>query len=190
MVVIGIVAIVVGVGAYNITRSRRRVSLERATEQLASRVQKAQALAAVAGSRLGPVRDPQPGRGQRLAYGANCTADPTLQLWVRFLPGQRVEIPAELVYDDATDVLTVNCEIFDLTAVTSGLGTIGLPAPGAVFGFSPAGRLIVPAGAPAPIFVQLVGTTDNHTYGFRVLPSGIVCRASTVGGALCDQETG
>lgn len=181
MVVVGIVALLLGVGAYTLGQARRRVSLERASFDLAGRIQRAQALAAVAGSRLGVL----PG-AQRFAYGATCTPDPEQQLWIRVQPGSRIEVPAQLVYDNATDVMTVDCEVFDLPVLAD--GTLASPAAGVVFGFTPAGHLVFPGVAPAPVFFQVSDNTgDSKTHGFRVLNSGIICPASVQVGALCDE---
>jgi prepilin-type N-terminal cleavage/methylation domain-containing protein len=197
VVVVAIVGLLVGVAAYNITRSRQRVSLERATFDLAGRLQRAQALAAVAGSRLGPVRDPLPGRGERFQYGAGCTAADLIagqrQIWIRFLAGNRVEVPGQLDYNPDTDTMTLQCEVFDLGLATTGLGAFVAPAAPVVFGFAPSGRLIYPAGGPVPpppVFVQVADANDNKTFGFRVLASGIICPASVAGGPLCDEEAG
>lgn len=189
VIVVGIVAIVVGLAVFQFNQSRRRVSIERAMSDFQGRVLRAQSLASVAGSRLGPVAD-LAGAGARFVYGPTCTNQPAQQqLWIRF-NGATVEIPAQLTYNDATDQLTVECETFDLAALTRGLAVFNAPAAGFVFGFSPNGRAITPAGPAAPIFVEVANPADFKTYAFRVLPSGVLCPATAVGGPLCDEEVG
>lgn len=185
--VIGIIAVLLAVAAYQITRSRERVSLERALLDLQGRIVRAQSLAAVAGSRLGVMRDPV---SPRLAYDASCTNDPLLQLWVRFNGGGTVEIPSRLEYNAGTDQVTVFCETFDLGVETQTTGVFNAPPPATVFAFAPSGRTVTPAGPVAPIYVQVGNPADSQTYGFRILPSGIVCAASVAGGALCDEDLG
>lgn len=184
MVVVGIVALLLGIGAYTLGQARRRVSLERASFDLAGQIQRAQALAAVAGSRLGVV----PG-AQRFAYGATCTPDPEQQLWIRVQAGNRVELPTQLTYNNATDVITVDCVVFDIGALAN--GTLNSPLAGTVFAFTPSGHLIAQAGAvPVPVFFQVSDTEgDSKTHGFRVLNSGIICPSSNAGAGppFCDE---
>lgn len=184
MVVVGIIAVLLGVAAYNITRSRRRIGLERAVSELEWRVSRAQSLAAVAGSRLGP---PRTGT-MRVVYGANCTNDPQGQLWVRYLGSNTFEIPEAVNYNAATDQITVSCEVYDVTGRTPN-ATVAAPAAPQTFAFAPSGRLLAPAGPVAPVFLQLADNTgDSKTFGFRILPSGIMCPASVA--TACDEETG
>lgn len=172
MIVVGIVAILTGVSVYNVTQSRRRVSVERALADLRGRIVRAQTLASVAGSRLGNVA----GAAPRFIYGAGCTAAPERQLWVRF-NGATVEIPAQLRYNDATDQLTVECDTFDITVETRGMGALLAPPAGTLLGFSPTGRSLTPAGPAAPLYVQADTLGDPQKYGFRVLSSGVLCSA-------------
>ncbi len=171
MIVVGIVAILTGVAVFNVTQSRRRVTVERALADLRGRIARAQSLAAVAGSRLGNVVGTP-----RFVYGAGCTAAPERQLWVRF-NGGTVEIPSQLRYDDLTDELTVQCDTFDIAAETRGIGTLLAPPAGTVLGFSPNGRSLTIAGPAAPLYVQADTLGDTRKYGFRVLSSGVLCSA-------------
>lgn len=186
VVVVGIIAILLSVAGYQVTRSRRRVTLERAVVDLQGRLAEAQSLAAVAGSRLGPHLN-----APRLVYAGNCPvaagqAGPDHpQLWISF-NGNTAEIPTQITYDPATDELTAQCETFDVAAVTQAAGAFNEPAAPVTFAFSPSGRLI---GAPS-VYVEVGSATDNKTYGMRILPSGIMCPASTLGGPLCDEDAG
>lgn len=188
VVVVGIAATLVGLAVYQFNASRERVTIERALADFQGRVMRAQALAGVAGSRLGPVA--ASAGASRFVYGPTCTDRPAeQQLWIRF-NGATVELPSQLIYDEVADQLRVECETFDLNQITRGLGVFALPAPGFVFGFSPNGRTLTPAGPAAPIFVQVSNPADYKTYAFRVLPSGVMCPATTPGGPLCDQAAG
>lgn len=184
MVVIGIVAILMGVAAFQLTQSRRRVTLERALFELHSRLLHAQSLAAVAGSRLGVGRV-----APRLVHRNGCTVDPAPQLWVR-INGSTVELPAQLEYDDAADTLFVDCDTVDVTAITQTNGVLNEPTAAVVFAFLPSGRTVVQGGPPAPVYIEVGSAGDPKTYGLRILPSGVICPASTLGGALCDEEVG
>ena len=185
VVVVAIVAILGGVATYQVTRSRRRVTLERALYELQARIEQAQSLAAVAGSRLGTTRSGV----DRIVYDGSCTADANPQMWVRF-NGNQVEVPARLAYDDATDIMTVFCEVFDIAVVTDTNGVFVAPAAPLTFGFAPSGRTFTALGPSAPIFVQVGSPADPKTYGLRILPSGVICPASTAAGPMCDEELG
>ncbi len=180
VVVVGLLAIILGVGAYNLTRNRERASVQQSLQQLQGRIERVQSLAAVAGSRLGTAR---------VDYDASCTnGGADTQLWVRFLTATTVELPSQIEYDAATDRLLVSCEVLDLAAESGGTATMLAPAPATVLAFSAAGRLINAAAPGNAVFVQL-RAPDQRTYGFRILTSGVFCKASLAAGPACDEET-
>jgi prepilin-type N-terminal cleavage/methylation domain-containing protein len=180
IVVVGVIGLILGIGAYRLTRNRERASVQGTLAELQGRIERAQALASVAGSRLGTAR---------VQYDASCTnGGANTQLWVRFRTATTVEVPAQVTYDAAADVLQVGCDVLDLTADSGATATLVSPAVATTLAFSPTGRLINPAVPGAALFVQL-RTPDQRTFGFRILPSGVFCKASLAAGPVCDEET-
>ena len=105
VVVVAIIAIVLAIATFNMTRNRDAISVERASAILRSRVERAQALAAVAGPRMGT---------PRLAFNAPCVAGPAPYLWVQIDPAGTAIIPASVTYDQATDIMTVSCDVWSI----------------------------------------------------------------------------
>lgn len=181
---IGIVAILLGVGAYSYTRSRRRVSVERAAVEIRARLHKVQSLAAVAGSQLGAKRGTE-----RLRYEGCPTVNNSFQLWIRVDTDQRIILPADLQYDPAADQVVVRCETLDLNVITNGLARFTFPPAGTQLAFTPSGRLVL-VGPVAPLYFELQGD-NNDRFGFRILQSGVTCEASQdTTPPLCNEDLG
>jgi prepilin-type N-terminal cleavage/methylation domain-containing protein len=177
VVVVGIVAILLAVAIFAIARSKDTMTVERAAALLRTRVEKAQSIAAIAGSRLGT---------PRVTLDGSCVADANEpnQLWINVNGGQ-VTIPSRAdVQGDGT--IVVSCDPWDLDALTRGMALfdpgVGANEQPASFAFTADGRLIVPRGAAQPangLLFLLRKTDDNRKFGFRVLPSGLFCNATT-----------
>ena len=183
IVTIAIVAVLLALASYTFFQGRQLMNLERTSLEIKGRLERARALAAIAGSRAGT---------NRLQYGPTCTdhsainGDPTQwQLWVR-VNGNAIEFPLRVT--PAVDRLVVDCEIYDVAAETNGLAQLLSPAPG-LLAFSPSGRTIL-QGIPGPYAYFQIGVAgDARRYGVRILPSGVTCQASAAAGPpWCDQS--
>lgn len=184
VIVLAIVALLASVGFSRMTGSRARASMENAVIELRGAVERTRALAGIAGSRLST---------PRLVPGPGCTDDALVrgqpQLWIRVnAAAGTVEVPANLAYDPATDLLTMSCATLrlpDLSANTARFATTSTD-----FAFSATGRVILPDEVDSiqGVFVGLHATgPSGQRAGFRVLNSGVTCRASTAA-APCDRD--
>jgi prepilin-type N-terminal cleavage/methylation domain-containing protein len=177
MIVVAVVAMLVALATFSVTRRQDRATVERTLVELQGRLERAQVLASVAGSRLGTAR---------LAYGDGCTPAADGQLWVR-LDGAVVEVPSQLDFDPDTDTVTLRCEAFNIAVFSRASAAVAAPAAPTTFSFTPSGRMVNQTVPDNPVFLQL-RAPDQKTYGLRILPSGVFCRASLAGGPLCDEE--
>lgn len=181
VVVVAILGALAAIATWNLSRRQRNSSVEAQAGIVKSAVERAQSLAAVAGSRIG---DP----ARLVSDPATCPGGLGGGVWVQVAPPNLV-LPRSVVYNPAADVMTVFCETVDFSVATANRGTItaGVPA----FGFSAAGRLVVPGGGAPPsvhVQAQVVGA-PTITYGFRVLSSGVVCTSAIDDPtAPCDEE--
>ncbi len=180
MVTVAIVAIASAMAIFMVTRNRERASLDRAMVELRNRIQRTQSLAMVAGSRLGTAR---------LAFNASCAGVPPGNfLWIQVTSPTTVQIPFQIRYDNAADILRVDCAVFDVTAESGGNGVLDAAAVGTVFSFTGSGRVILPGGGTGPVFIAGQINGGNQRYGFRFLPSGVSC-AATVAAEICAEGT-
>ena len=187
VVTVSVIGILGSLAAYTMIRSRRRISLERANLTVRGLLERARALSAVAGSRVGT---------NRLVYGAGCTdetllnpGDPTQwQLWVRYDGAGQLEVPLN-VQASGNDTLTVNCETFDISlpTPTGVVGAFSFPLAPGDLAFSPAGRVIL-RNIPGPYaYFQVQNPVESKVFGVRVLPSGVICQSSVAAGPpWCD----
>lgn len=180
VVVVGIVGILGSVSVYAIQQSRENSSIERAAAMLRIRLERAQALSAVAGSRIGT---------NRLAYGAGCPqVGATQMLWVQVDPAGTAVIPANLSYDGGTDLLTVQCETFNIANETRGFGAFSAPAALTRFTFTTDGRVVLENGGTGSVYVGVRHTTRPRQFGIRVLPSGVICPSGRPNNVSCDED--
>lgn len=174
VIVVAIVGIMGGLAAFSALRSQDRVQVERSASSLRAAVERARALARVAGPRL---------RTARINYGPGCTNPGGNLLWVDLDPGTgNVMVPNAVTYDPAVDQLNVACQRWDWGGERGAEAEASFDAPAArvVFGFSANGRLAFAPGFPRQdVFVRLRHDPSNTLFpGFRVLPAGVTCLAS------------
>lgn len=184
VIVVAIIGVLAALAGANLTRVRERRTLDQQMSFIQSRIERAQALAAVAGSRLGT---------NRILYDPSCTppggvvapdgTNPLAQLWVRVAP-PNIQVPTNLV--PAGPNVTVFCRTFAINQdPEDGLpinATFVAPAlvNAAQFAFTASGRLVF-NGAPAAqhVYLQAAMTTGTPIpSGLRILPSGVMCRNS------------
>lgn len=180
VVVVAIIGILGGIAVWTATRRQRASSVEVAFAAVRAGIERAQALAAVAGSRVG---DP----ARLTSDPATCPGAPPGGIWVQLAPPSAI-VPARVTYDRATDQMTVFCKTTDFGVATAGRGQLSA-ATSPLFGFDSAGRLAF-LGPPAPsVFVQgQVANDPGSRFGFRVLPSGVFCSSrDDVPAAPCDE---
>ncbi|MBK6687001.1 MAG: prepilin-type N-terminal cleavage/methylation domain-containing protein [Deltaproteobacteria bacterium] len=181
VVVVAIIGALAAIATWNFSRMQRNSSVDAQAGIIKSAVERAQALASVAGSRIGDA-------ARLVSDPASCPGGLGGGVWVQIAPPNLV-LPRSVVYNAAADVMTVFCETVDFSVTTANRGTItsGVPA----FGFTSAGRLAVPGGGAPPsvhVQAQVVGA-PNITYGFRILSSGVVCTSAIDDPAApCDEE--
>ncbi len=188
VVTLGVVGAITGLATYRVVRSRERVSVTRATTSLRAEIERARALARVAGPRLGTAR---------IVYGPNCNPSPGQLLWISLAP-DAVTIPRTVTYSSDTDELTVTCTTWEQGGLTGPREWVMIrPTDALVFGFSANGRLVFPTGevprfeAAPDVFIQLAARAGENPVGFRVLPSGLTCDASdpdAIDGQPCDVQ--
>jgi prepilin-type N-terminal cleavage/methylation domain-containing protein len=186
VIVVGLIGILMGIAVFALERGQQEDRIARAAATLRHRVERAQSLAAVAGSRLGT---------NRLELDAgSCAfnpADPP-QLWVTVDPAtNRITSPASVQYDPGRDMMTVFCETVNVDTI-SPEGQLEVSAPIGVFTFAFAanGRVIY-SGAPRDVFLSVSHRVHQRVFGFRVLDSGFMCRASIADADpanLCDED--
>lgn len=179
LVVVAILGIAVSFVFSAVIRSTDYVEIDQAARQLKTRIEEVRGLAAVAGARLGTPRF------------QNC--DGSNQLVIAIQPfANTYTLPRSVEYDAATDVMTARCETFDVAAETNGAGRFDLPNVAALnLAFTATGRVLQPA-QPTPagtLFFRIRHTRDVRAYGFRILPSGIICTASDPAVVDCDRDT-
>jgi Tfp pilus assembly protein FimT len=182
-VVLGIMAVLASIAFFAVSRSHDKTRIERGARELQARVANARSLAENAGPRLGTPRFNNCGGGQP---NLEVTIDPGAQSYT---------VPVNLRYDALTDTMTSECDTFGIASETNNLGQL-VTGTGAAFvvAFSGLGRVdfgaSTPAGLlPGDLLVRLQKTTDAQDgYGFRILPSGIICRADQVGVVACHED--
>lgn len=185
VVVVAIIAVLLGIAVFSIERSQQEDRIARASSTLRHRIERAQGLAAVAGSRLGT---------NRLQLDGSCAWNPAdaPQLWVNVDPGaNRLTAPVQVEYDAGTDMMTVFCQTTQLQDISPD-GRLEVSAPAAPFNFAFAanGRVIY-SGAPRDIYLSVAHSVHVRSFGFRVLASGFVCSSSQVNptpATLCDED--
>src|SRR5262245_2026306 len=176
--VLGVITICTSIAVFMMTRNREVITVERASALLRARVERAQSLASVAGSRMGTTR---------LITPAPCPAGPGTYLWVEVNPGAgTATIPSGVTYNPGTDTMTVTCEVVTIAQETNNLGQIDSVA--VTFAFSSEGRVILPNAPSGSVFISLRQVGAHRRFGFRVLPSGVICAASDAVQLRCDEE--
>lgn len=183
VVVVAIVAIGTGIAVYSSSRNKEILSADRATAAVRVRVERAQALAAVAGSRLGT---------PRVILAGACVPGPTPDpyLWVQVNTDGTIVLPAEVI-QNGDGTVTLQCEVFDINAETRGDASLEYPAATTVFGFTADGRLFMPTAAPGnrSFYFGVRSTNGGRRFAFRVLPSGVICTAGEPDTVRCAEET-
>lgn len=177
---VAIITVLSAMAAIGLTRSRERTTMRQEVIRVRSAIERSRTLAVQAGSRLGTPRlvlDP-----------ATCRAAPSgdvNNLWVVVNPGtQEVWVPTTLQPNPATDITTAFCERLQLGQGQlgyDGVLNLGIGA-GNTFAFSSSGRIIGDGAPPPGTGVHIIATNPNDArrYGFRVLPSGIVCDSTNI----------
>lgn len=185
VVVVGIISVVVAFATFSLQRSRERAGLERSVMDMRSRVERVRALANVVGSRAGT---------PRLALGGSCVAGPGAnpnQLWVTLDPtANTISFPDALVYNQAADVLTVECrqwQNFGLGFGRQNYGEFEVPTAPIQFAFTPTGRLLTTDPTGTVLIVFRNQDHQHEKYGVRILASGVVC-SSTDPAVICDED--
>lgn len=182
MIVVGIIAILASIAFFAVSRSQDKTKVDRASHDLQARVAYARSLAENIGPRLGTT-----------AFNNCGTGRPNLE--VTFDPGaQTYTVPVAVDYDPNTDLMTSGCETFDIANETRNQGQMvtGTGAPFTI-AFTGLGRVdfasSTPGLRPEDLLVRVERPTDTqHGYGFRILPSGIICRADQVGTVACHED--
>lgn len=195
VVVVALIGVMAAIAVSNISRQRQTRSVETQIAYIHDRIQRAQALASVAGSRLGTVR---------LVYGPGCTppggvanpdgTNPLNQLWIRVAP-PNIEVPVALV--PVGPNLRVDCQTYAINLDPENGSPINAAFVGASlvnaaqFAFTSSGRLIFPA-APAQPYVYLQAAIPpalTPRFGLKFLASGVACRTSVDNPAApCTEE--
>jgi len=191
MIVVGIVAVLSSISAINLSRQKERSTIRQELLGLRGAIQRSRTLSAQAGSKLGTTR---------VVLDPSCWTPPSNDrnsMWIVFDPNaNRASVPTRLVSNLGSDIAAVSCEVFSVGINNIGYrGVFARTANVPAFAFASNGRLIGDAGSPIPPsgWAEVVTHPDDgHNYGFRVLPSGIVCDSTTVnlpaGAALCDED--
>lgn len=180
MLVVAIIAVAVSMAISTLNRRKEELSLEQAYRDFRGRVLEVRALAKVAGPSLGT---------NRIRFEPDCpTGDVDGYLYVRIDPGNdRYTVPQDIQFDAANDSMLVRCGVFDLRDLTNSLGTFAQPGAVTTFAFTSNGRTL---GGATP-YVEIRHTSQaNVRFGFRVLPSGVVCGASDPARIDCDKDPG
>ncbi len=185
VVVVAIIGIAATIAVITVRRSRNEIDVRRSGIDLRAQIENVRALASVAGSRLGTAR---------INYGVGCTVAAGNQLWITVDPGANtVTLPVAVAYNAANDTLDVTCRNWDWgTQGRANRAQFVQPAAPIIFSFTSNGRVTFPNGvAPIDVFLTLRHATEaRQSFGLRVLPAGILCRASAPLPTpnLCDED--
>jgi len=190
MIVIAIIAIVAALAGSASQRQSRKVRIHDAARHFRSRVEHARTLAIAAGPRLGnPLLFRNcPGGGGPPGANLALTIDPGAGTY---------SVPTNLALSPGGAVLNSTCQTFNINDESESNGHSRLTANGGNatvnIGFTPNGRLD-PAATTlvGPQFVRfedaLEANEATRGYGFRILPSGVICTASGVAGTGCSED--
>jgi prepilin-type N-terminal cleavage/methylation domain-containing protein len=181
MIVVAIIGTLASLAVWNLTQRRQTSTVEAQASDLQAAILRAQSLAAVAGSRIG---DP----ARLISDPATCPGVPGGGIWVVIAPPNYIA-PAQVAYNAAVDVMTVFCSVNNFSVLTNNVGVISAVTT-SPFGFTSAGRLTVPFGAPPPsVFIQTqVAAQPTSRFGFRILASGVICTSANNNlAAPCDE---
>lgn len=191
MIAVGILGIALGLAAESFTQATNRTRVKNAAEGLRGRLELARSLAMAAGPRLGT---PQ------FRNCVNGLGPPGPDLQVTIDPGTNSYIvPVALQYSGGGPTggqfVDSICQAFAIadSAESNGIGQVevnGGAAPVNLI-FTGTGRL--DALTPGPFFIRITQpldpTQNNRSPGLRVLPSGVICKASVAAaGAGCDED--
>jgi prepilin-type N-terminal cleavage/methylation domain-containing protein len=191
MVVVAIIGVVMALAGTVTERSQRRARMHDAARQFRTRLEHARTLAQAAGPLLGTPRFVNCATG--LGPGGNALAvnvDPGLNSY---------QLPVSLRFNNITGNMESICQTYTVGDFTESRGMALITVNGAAapmpFAFSPNGRPVAaPAGPAVPaigMFVRFEDSLGGETargYGFRVLPSGVICSASDPAAAACDGD--
>lgn len=176
VVVIGIVGILAGLAYAAIIRQQDRTKVERAARDFQARIAYARALAESAGPLLGTPRF------------QHCGVAADNLLTVTVTPPSTYTVPVALRYDSATDTMTTDCQTFDIVTESQNQGLITAPAGTFTVAFTSLGRVdLANSSGSANLMARVQKTAVGDAiqgYGFRILPSGTICKAdlsTTVG---------
>jgi prepilin-type N-terminal cleavage/methylation domain-containing protein len=189
MIVVGVIAILGAVGFFVVSRRTDKTAVEKAARDLQTRIAYARSLAENVGPRNGtPLLFNDPSCiGGIPANTVAVSLDPT--------GFGSYTVPVDTRYDTTTDVMTVRCQTFNVQNESKGQGQM-ITATGSplVVAFTNLGRIDLPGSTPPSTAaaymarVQRIGNPQDGG-GFRVLPSGVICRADTSAAAVdCHED--
>lgn len=190
MVTVAILGIALALAGQSFTQATHRTRVKNAAEGLRGRLELARSLAMAAGPRLGT---PQ------FRNCVNGLGPPGPDLQITIDPGTNAYIvPVALQYagggPTGGQFVDSICQAFSIAAPdeSNGFGQVevnGGAAPVNLI-FTGTGRL--DALTPGPFFVRIIQPLDpnqnNRSPGLRILPSGVICKATVAAGAGCDED--
>jgi prepilin-type N-terminal cleavage/methylation domain-containing protein len=193
IVVVGIVAMVMMMVVPSFYRARETGRVEATTRILRGKVEHVRSLAGQAGPHIG---DPNAAIGW--VYGPGCVSPVGGYLWVQIDNAGNYSVPTTIDYRTSPGKVIVGCETGSFTTLLTSNGpglanpptfttAVGSPI---VFSFSNTGRVLGPGlTPPANLFFQALSPSDQRKFGFRILPSGVLCNASIATNTTqCDSE--
>lgn len=184
MIVVAIIGLVMALAGNATQTSQRRARMHEAARQFRSRLEHARTLSIAAGPLLGTPQFVN-------CFGGGGPPGPSL-LVVIDPANNAYQIPTGLAF--AGPVLRSNCQTVQVAGGSESRQTATITVNGGValtpLAFTANGRLD-PVISPGPIFIRFedaAGGAAERGYGFRILPSGVICSASGAAGAACDED--
>jgi prepilin-type N-terminal cleavage/methylation domain-containing protein len=190
VVVVAIIAILTSIGLAGLSRRTDKTRVQNAARDLAQRIAEARGIAESVGDRSGDAA--------RLVIDFSCPATPLPSVSVFIDPGSNAYIvPVQIAYDSVRDQMTVVCKRYDIGSEmifseTRGLGVLRTARGGPLtISFSPTGRILRPATPDNPndwYFEVSHNTNATERFGYRILPSGIICRSTFTDAVRCNED--
>jgi prepilin-type N-terminal cleavage/methylation domain-containing protein len=184
MIVVAIIGLVMALAGNATQTSQRRARMHEAARQFRSRLEHARTLSIAAGPLLGTAQFVN-------CFGGGGPPGPSL-LVVIDPANNAYQVPTGLAFAGA--VLRSNCLTVQVAGASESRQTATITVNGGAaltqLAFTPNGRLD-PVISPGPIFIRFEdagGGEAERGYGFRILPSGVICTASGPAGAACDED--
>lgn len=185
VIVAALIAVIGSIVFATFDRRRENVTLDRAGRDFQARIGKVRALAESVGSRLGPQANAGPDRFINCGGGGTAPPGPTNELMIGIDPVLGTyTVPERVDIIGGTDDMQSTCTTYDIPSLTSANGTAAqiASATGATafeIAFTSMGRVnaVLTTAAVANLHFR-VERSSVDAFGFRVLPSGILCEDS------------